>query len=497
MDPSERVKRRILIGICSCQRHAEKRAAARETWLQRLPPEISAAFFVGGGGEAEESDVIQLPTNDDYARLPKKVRAFFQYALAHYDFDYLFKCDDDTYVFCDRLSDLLKGGPDFIGSADYWPGHADGGAGYLLSRTAVRIVAEAECPDSGPEDVWVTKTLQDAKVLFLSSPRLLQDYHRVADRGGKIITAHHCPPEILREIHRWPSQARDTGVAMSFYARHPAWHGPFKLLSSGFFIGGAANPNGRWMLAEDGSTLTIAWFDWPKDMLHKTVSGYSNSTLTLESMPTPQDSLEERLGDPVEKLHLGCGANILPGWRNHDLDMDIRVPLPFPDDSIHFVFAEHLVEHVAPGEAWTFFREVRRVLKPGGVFRVIVPCVELVFRRYDTQYAEFLRRVTATDGSRESAIECIACGWGHKCVWTVEAVGIILQALGFSTAKASPGKSPFQELRDIDGHARSIGGHANWVESGVVEAVKWLRSCPDGSRQYPVGWELAGGLPAH
>lgn len=46
--------------------------------------------------------------------------------------------------------------------------------------------------------------------------------------------------------------------------------------------------------------------------------------------------------------------------------------LPFPDNSIESVISHHALEHVGPG----FMRvmdEVHRVLKPGGLFRIIVP----------------------------------------------------------------------------------------------------------------------------
>ena len=462
----------ILIGICSCHGHAEKRAAVRETWLNRLPGNVAALFFVGEGTGLSEPDVVSLPVCDDYASLPRKVQAFFRHALGHHDFGYLFKCDDDTYVFCDRLFELLRDGAEFVGSADFWPGHADGGAGYLLSRRAVGIAAEAACPESGPEDVWVSRTLREAAIELVPSPQLVYDYHRLPGVVERVITAHHCPPAMLREIHQWPREPKASDVAISCYARHSAWRGPVKLLPSGFFVGGCANPNGRWELAENGELLILRWFDWPKDLLRKTGLGYSNPELRLEILASGPLS-ETALVVVPDKLHLGCGPNILPGWRNYDIEMDIRLPLPFPDESLSFVFAEHVVEHVTPAEAWNFLKEVRRVLKPGGAARIIVPCVELISRRHDAHYAEFLSSRTGGEGSLEAAMHSIILEWGHQAIWTVEALHVLLGALGFRTATATPGRSPFDEFSGIDGHASSIGVHANWVESGIVEAVKW------------------------
>ena len=69
-------------------------------------------------------------------------------------------------------------------------------------------------------------------------------------------------------------------------------------------------------------------------------------------------------------------------------------------------------------------------------------------------------------------MESILCNWGHQGAWTVGALRAVLGALGFETTEAAPGVSSHPELRGIDGHARAIGEHANWVETGVVEAIK-------------------------
>lgn len=46
--------------------------------------------------------------------------------------------------------------------------------------------------------------------------------------------------------------------------------------------------------------------------------------------------------------------------------------LPFPDNSIESVISHHALEHIGPG-FMKLMDEVHRVLKPGGLFRIIVP----------------------------------------------------------------------------------------------------------------------------
>ena len=45
--------------------------------------------------------------------------------------------------------------------------------------------------------------------------------------------------------------------------------------------------------------------------------------------------------------------------------------LPYPDDSFDRVFSSFMFHHLQPRERETMLREVRRVLKPGGVFHLL------------------------------------------------------------------------------------------------------------------------------
>ena len=92
-------------------------------------------------------------------------------------------------------------------------------------------------------------------------------------------------------------------------------------------------------------------------------------------------------GQP-HKLHIGCGKNPLDGWVNIDvypapLAMNVLWGLPFADSSVQYVFVSHLLEHLFfPRDVKPFLAEVRRVLAPGGVIRVVVPDIEQCIEAY-------------------------------------------------------------------------------------------------------------------
>jgi predicted SAM-dependent methyltransferase len=78
-----------------------------------------------------------------------------------------------------------------------------------------------------------------------------------------------------------------------------------------------------------------------------------------------------------EYLQLGCGDDLIPGFLNSDYftnNIDIRFPLRFPADTWGGIYAHHTVEHIV--------REVWRILRPGGTFRMIVPDLEVFLRCY-------------------------------------------------------------------------------------------------------------------
>lgn len=122
--------------------------------------------------------------------------------------------------------------------------------------------------------------------------------------------------------------------------------------------------------------------------------------------------------DQPKKLHLGCGLNTPEGWIHVDgswnawwskypvarrvikifhlvpasqLDLpwnpnilvhDVRKPLPFKNDSVHAIYASHLLEHLYLNEARHLLKECFRVLQPRCVLRMVVPDLRAIVLEY-------------------------------------------------------------------------------------------------------------------
>jgi predicted SAM-dependent methyltransferase len=91
-------------------------------------------------------------------------------------------------------------------------------------------------------------------------------------------------------------------------------------------------------------------------------------------------------------LNVGCGSHFSQDWTNLDLFAgegviahDLRQPLPFADASFDAVYSSHVLEHFVPADGERFLREQHRVLRAGGVCRVVVPDLEKLCREYLAQ----------------------------------------------------------------------------------------------------------------
>lgn len=92
----------------------------------------------------------------------------------------------------------------------------------------------------------------------------------------------------------------------------------------------------------------------------------------------------------MKYLNCGCGQRFHPDWTNIDsvargggiFVHDVKRGIPYPDHTFEVVYHSHLLEHFTKAEAVAFMCECSRVLKPGGIVRVVVPDLEQIARTY-------------------------------------------------------------------------------------------------------------------
>ena len=172
------------------------------------------------------------------------------------------------------------------------------------------------------------------------------------------------------------------------------------------------------------------------------------------------------------KLNLGCGNNILKGWKNHDSDLDIRLPLPYSDNSIKYIFIEHCIEHIMHHEALKFFKEAHRVLEENGIIRLAFPDVEKICNDYTQEYGNWIASKNFGNNNILGAVENITNNHGHMALWTANMMKVILQAIGFYCTDAEVSVSSSPELSNCEGHQKVIGWDNNLIETSIVEGTK-------------------------
>ncbi len=189
------------------------------------------------------------------------------------------------------------------------------------------------------------------------------------------------------------------------------------------------------------------------------------------------------------KLHLGSSNHLLDGWLNTDLfpeqdvmTLDATSTYPFDSNTFDFVFSEHMIEHVPYEAALKMLRECHRVLKPGGVMRVVTPDLAKLMSLYPHPKDEWGERYlkwmssTFTPGVREGhevhVVNAFFRLWGHQFLYDQPTLTSTLTKCGFvQIEKFDLGQSKHAELQNLENTARYPDGLLNY-ESICLEARK-------------------------
>jgi hypothetical protein len=285
----------ICIPLGSDPKYESAKTACLETWLsdiKALPDSQCQYFFVMSDPDLEipvlEDDVLKVPCEDGYFyRIQEKIQSFTQWALAHFRFNHIFKCDPDSFLFTPQWLKVIEAHAhqDLIGYP-YWEVNDDvaypcGGGGYLYSHKAAQVLSKAKLGRYGPEERDIASILfYQGNIPLTACNRLSQGEHsgsHITDAHQQHLLAstHYVKPEEMYSIYDKFKQASKNLQSIQAEAIHPDWRSTIYFFSTGN-VGRDVTGfvEGTWEFLPPPSSqppsqtlpkLTIHWKEWPSE----------------------------------------------------------------------------------------------------------------------------------------------------------------------------------------------------------------------------------------
>ena len=183
-------------------------------------------------------------------------------------------------------------------------------------------------------------------------------------------------------------------------------------------------------------------------------------------------------------VQYGCGFSAPPGWINFDASPTLRyqrIPLvgrlyhknakrfpsnirygdivrglPLPNESCKGIYASHVLEHLSRSDFDRALSETWRLLQPSGLFRLVVPDLEALARRYikniDAEIPntcdEFMRHTSLGRETRPHSLRAFFTEWfgnsRHLWMWDYGGIAERLSAHNFTAIR----RAHFQDSDD-------------------------------------------------
>jgi predicted SAM-dependent methyltransferase len=193
----------------------------------------------------------------------------------------------------------------------------------------------------------------------------------------------------------------------------------------------------------------------------------------------------------VRGVQFGCGGRLPRGVLNTDLvgftDLrlgstapgrvfrvndapfihhDVTQPLPAEDGAFEWAYSEHLIEHIPQAQAVVWLKDVRRLLKPGGLLRLTTPDLELYAAAYVSRdepfFADHARRIRefglpAMPTRRAFMVNQIFQFWGHRWIYDFDELVHVLALAGFAAdavQRRAFQHSAIAEVGELDSEVR-------------------------------------------
>ena len=204
------------------------------------------------------------------------------------------------------------------------------------------------------------------------------------------------------------------------------------------------------------------------------------------------------------KLHLGCGTVVVDGWINVDYSLgarlskiptfryfnkklklfnvewqeniflhDLTKKLPWKDNSVDYIYCSHTLEHFTKDNGRYLLSEIYRVLKRGGLARIIVPDLGIIIDRFNKKEImaedlvnclEVFEQETKTTSKIKKIFNKLY-QFPHRCMYTEDRLIHIMSEIKFLVTPKKYLESNIESIEEIETEERT-------KNAIVVEGIK-------------------------
>lgn len=146
--------------------------------------------------------------------------------------------------------------------------------------------------------------------------------------------------------------------------------------------------------------------------------------------------------------------------------------IKLPDESCDIVFCSHVFEHIPHTRLPIIISEINRILRPGGILRLLTPDLAVLAKAYVDKDAEFFKRAKEEDESvrtdldfggmlmnfivspgqdtvlLDRNLQTFVAGYAHLYSYDYSMLSIMLGRLGYSSRQVAFGESEVPEMRE-------------------------------------------------
>lgn len=203
----------------------------------------------------------------------------------------------------------------------------------------------------------------------------------------------------------------------------------------------------------------------------------------------------------MKKLNLGCGSQVVDGWINVDYALGARIAkyplfsflnnriklfnlswdkrifihdltceLPWADEEVDIIYTSHTLEHLSKQDGYYLLSESFRILRNGGVLRIVVPDLNIAVDQYNNGeiLAEDFLEHLGVKLSKARGLRGIIKKlneYPHQCMYNVDRLKAILEHIGFVVHEMAYAESRIDDIEEIELKGRT-------KDAIVLEAIK-------------------------